>query len=140
MVQTNKVALEIALHDVGGNSAVVANTTHFTLEVFNTVECAFAFATRVGAGQKARTPPLVGVFNKKAVDDAVDKRGGDDFASDGVVDDKGDATAWVVGAGDNRITQADEIFEIIGFEIMLVHGFAFAADAGFIIGLEKLSE
>ncbi len=74
------------------------------------------------------------------MDDAVNERGSDDFASDGVVNNKGDAATRVVGASDNRVAEADEVFEIVSFEIMLVLSLAFAADAGFIIGLEKLFE
>lgn len=41
------------------------------------------------------------------MDDAVDKWGSDDFASDGVVNNKSNAAAGVISARDNGVAQAN---------------------------------
>ncbi len=107
MVEADEIAFEVAFDDVGRDSAVVANSAHFALEIFDAVERAFAFATRIGTREQPRSPPHFGVFDEKAMDDAVDKWGGDDFASDGVVNNKSNAAAGVISTRDNGVAQAN---------------------------------
>ena len=137
--EAHEVAAKVTLDDVSGSLTIEANATHFALEVVDTVEGAFAFATRVGAGEQASIPPEASVFEEKVVDNAVDKGGGENFAFDGMMDNKGDAAAGMVGASENSITEVNEIFKIVGLEAMLVGSLAFAVNTGFVIGLEKLS-
>ena len=129
--------MKVALNDISGFCAVFGNTTHFSLKIFNAVECAFTLATGIRGGRETRFPPHVRVFKKKMVNDTIDKRGGENFASDRVVNNEGDAAARVIGTSDNSVAQAHEIFEIVYFETMFVFGFTLAADASPPISFEK---
>lgn len=101
-------------------------------EAFLAVEGAFALATRIRIGNEAAIPPIGATVIKKMMNDAIAKRCGDDFADDGIVDNKSDAAARFIETTDDAIAEVDDVFHSVELETMLVDGVLFAFSGGFV--------
>lgn len=105
MIEAHKIALDVEFDDEGRASVIFSGTADVSGETLLAEEGALADAAGVGVDEKAAVPPVGADVVKEVVDDAVTKRGGDDFADDGIVDDEGDATAGFVAALDDTVAK-----------------------------------
>lgn len=67
------------------------------------------------------------------MNDAVTKRGGNNFAGDWVMDDKSNSAAGLIIMRNDSVTEINEIFAIIKLKTVLIDGAALTF-TGFIVG------
>ena len=103
------------------------------------VEDTFFFATGVRIDAKTAVPPFGTHVKEKMMNNAVTKWGGDNLASNWVMDDKSNATVGLIATTKDAVAQENNIFHIVEFEAVFVNGFAFAF-AGGLIGAPELIE
>lgn len=139
MVEAHKIALNIEFDDEGGASVIFGGAADVGGEALLAEESAFADTARIGVDEEAAVPPVGANVVEKVMDDAIAERGGDDFADDGVVDDKSDAATGFVAALDNTVAEENQVFHIVEFEAVFVDGFALAF-TGAIISVPKFAK
>lgn len=105
VVEAHEVALDVEFDDESRAGVIFRGATDVGGEALLAEEGAFTDAAGVGVDEKAAVPPVSADIIKKVMDDAVAERGGDDFADDGIVDDKSDAAAGFVAALDDAIAK-----------------------------------
>ncbi len=139
MIKANEITLDIKSDGEGGLSIIFSGLANMVGEALLAEENAFAFATRIRIFRKAAVPPISADIIEKMMNDAITKWCGDDFAGDGVVDDKSDAAARLITTADDTVAEEENIFYIVNFETMLIDSLAFAF-AGNFVGAPKLTE
>lgn len=132
MIEANEITLDIKSDGESGFSIIFSGLANMVGEALLAEENAFAFATRIRIFRKAAVPPISANIIEKMMNDAITKRCGDDFAGDGIVDDKSDAAARLITTTDDAVTEKENIFYVIDFETMLIDSFAFAFASDFI--------
>lgn len=104
-----------------------------------TIEDAFFFATGVRIDAKTAVPPFGTHVKEKMVNDTISEWGGDNLASNWVMDDKSNATVGLIATTEDAVAQENNIFHIVELKTVFVDGFAFAF-AGGLVGAPELIE
>ena len=99
-------------------------------KTINSVPSSFTNAAGIAIGNEPPVPPAGDGIEKKMMDNAVTKRGGEDFSDDGFTGDESNAARGNVSAVDNSITEVDEVFEGVHLENMFVARGAFTFAGG----------
>ncbi len=103
MIKTNKITLNIKSDGEGGFGIIISDLTGVLSETLLPVEDAFTFTARIRIGAKTTIPPVSAKIIEKMMDNAVAEGCSDDFSSNWVVNNKGNAAAWLVTFADNAV-------------------------------------
>ncbi len=131
--------MDVKLDSEGGCVVIVGDLANVVKESFLAEEGAFVFTAGVGIGNEAAVPPVSTNIKEEMMNDTITKGGGDDFASDGVMNDKGNAATGFIIMLDNAIAEIDEIFHGVELEAMFVDSMLLAF-AGSVVGLPEFVE
>ncbi len=72
-------------------------------------------------------PPVTTKIEEKVMDNTIAKGGGDNFADNWIMDNKGDATAGVVSAVEDVTTENMKILDIANLETVFVDSVTLAS-------------
>lgn len=122
MVKAHEITLDVEFDGEGLASVVFGDLADVMGEALLAVECAFADATRIRIGAKAAVPPAGANIEEEMMNHAVAEGRSDNFTDDGVMDDKGDATAGFIVMTNEAVAEINDIFHGIELELVFVDG------------------